>query len=166
MMNEEAYKQEFLKRVQKHINSVNQFAQKLGLSYPQHDNDKLSSPLLDVYYLDKKSDYVDLTDEEEEKLLQAGMNHRLNNPHHPEYWDKGNIESMTGLRGNPTKLFNVENMPQEALEEMCCDWCAMSKEFGNTPFEWYNHIKGKRYNFTPKQEQFILKTLKKLWYSK
>lgn len=165
-MTDEIYKQKFVNRVRKHIERVNRYANKIGLSYPQHDNDKLSSPLLDVYYLDKKSDYVDLTDEERESLRQAGMQHRLNNPHHPEYWDKSNIESMVGLRGNPTKLFNVQSMSEEALTEMCCDWCAMSREFGNTPFEWYSHIKGKRYSFTDEQEKFILRLLKKLWYSK
>ena len=160
---ENKYKQEFIQRVGRHINGVNHFAAKIGKSYPNHDYDKLNSQLLNYYYLDKKSDYEELSDKEKDILRKAGMKHRTSNPHHPEYWDKGNIENLTTIRSNPTKPFNCQKMPQSALEEMCADWCSMSEEFGNTPFEWWEKIKNKRYLFTPEQEQFILDTLSKMW---
>ena len=139
--NDEKYKQQFIQRVRGHIARVNKYGSKIGKSYPKHDYDKLNSDLLNYYYLDKKSDYEPLSDKEKEILRKAGMQHRISNPHHPEFWDKGNIENLTTIRSNPTKPFNCQKMPKEALEEMCADWCSMGEEFGNTPFEWWNHIK-------------------------
>lgn len=159
------YKQKFVERVKKHINLVNKYASRVGEYFSEHDSDKLTEPLLSVYYLDMKSNNKTLSSSEQESLRQAGMNHRTENQHHPEFWDKGNIKNMTGLRTHPTTPFNVQKMPKRALIEMCADWCAMSEEFGNTPFEWFDYINGVRYNFSKSQEEFILNTLHKMWHN-
>ncbi len=152
----------FIARIEKHRARVAKYASRIGKAYPDHDADKLTD-LSFIYCLNEKRDYEQITPEETEQLRQAGMHHRLNSPHHPEFWDKENIENMTDIRNHPTNPFNCTKMPDDALEEMCVDWCAMSEEFGNTPFEWVAHIKGKRYIFTSEQEAFILKKLHKIW---
>lgn len=161
--NTNEYKNEFESRVQMHKSLVNKYAQQVGLSFPQHDIDKFEKPLSDYYWLDMKSNYEPLTDKEKAYLRKAGMFHRINSPHHPEFWDKENIQNMTDIKSDPIKPFNVQNMPEDAMIEMCADWCAMSEEFGNTPFEWFEYVNGNRYIFNSIQKEFIEDVLAQMW---
>ena len=50
-------------------------------------------------------------------------------------------------------------MPMEYLAEMCCDWCAVGREQGNTAKEWFGKVNGKRFIFTKQQQEFIVNLL-------
>ncbi len=160
---DEKYRTMFIARITAHREQIQKYAARIGLSYPDHDADKLTDAVSETYCLNEKRDYEPITPAETELLRGAGMKHRLCSPHHPEFWDKEHIENMTDIRHHPTSLFNCTRMPPEALTEMCVDWCAMAEEYGNTPFEWLDHIRGKRYIFTAEQEAFILQTLHRIW---
>jgi hypothetical protein len=145
-------------RLQKHIDRVNKYAAKLGKSFPDHDRDKkgtLLGSLGDPNGLAHKTDSAEL-----DKLTR---NHISKNPHHPEYWS--NVDLTKFSRQNPT-VCKVGEMSDDAIMEMCCDWCAMSEEFGNTPFEWLDTVLNKRWTFTPTTLDKIYKYLNILWNTK
>lgn len=154
------YIQKFKTRTQQHIDRVNKYAKKIDRSYPNHDSDKFNE-LFDGYSLMSKEN---VTDGEQKLIDDATYKHVLNNEHHCEHWC--NPEDIKGFsRKNPTPngCLDCSKMPESALEEMCCDWCAMSEEFNNTPFEWYEKNKDTRWHFNEEQDKFILDTLHKLW---
>lgn len=140
----------FINRTKKHIECVNKYAQKIGYAFPNHDIDKFEKDL--------KKSYIILTwcsfrkkpipSEFRNMLFGAMSKHYKTNKHHPEYWN------------------DINDMDEESLIEMCCDWCAMSEEYHNSPIEWAdNHIDIK-WKFNEKQSYFIYKTLNKLWNEK
>lgn len=174
----EKYQEKFIERTQKHIDKVNEYAHKIGHTYPHHDYDKLQGELFEPYSLSQKYDqgydtYSALTEEEKKAYDDATIKHITRNPHHPEYWlrDKHVLDDFT--RDNPPVNLDCTKMTNEALIEMCCDWCAMSEEFGNTPFEWMDKNVGYikyddydppvRWKFNNHQYDFIVETLKELW---
>lgn len=69
--------------------------------------------------------------EQPEKFAAAIKQHRLTNPHHPEYW--GGIDSI----------------PSVYIAEMVCDWKARSDEFGTDLREWVKEKATKQWDFTP-----------------
>lgn len=170
---EEDYKDEFLSRTRKHIELVNKYAMKIGKHFPLHDSDKLDE-LFDDYALMKKkevfvgsniSDNPDgLTEEEQERLNNATLIHITTNQHHPEYWSRQKLNSFD--RFNPPLALDCTMMQEDALEEMCADWSAMSEEFGNTPFEWLEKTVPERWIFTDSQINYIKNTLHKMWDKK
>ena len=148
----EDYKRKFLTRTLKHIERVNKYASKINESYPNHDSDKLSS-LYEGYSLMSKEKP---TKEDKEKISAATLTHITSNEHHPEYWTTDDVSKFT--RDNPITC-ECYKMPESAMKEMCCDWCAMSEEFGNTPQEWANKVINKRWKFTKWQESYIYHVL-------
>lgn len=153
--------QKFIERTKYHIKLVNEFADKLGKSYPNHDASKFGD-LLEAYkffMLPREQ----LTEEQEKALDLATLIHIKNAPHHPEYWTDTDLTGFTRVNYTPNGPIDATQMPEECLEECLCDWCAVSKEKGNTPFEWFNKVNGKRWIFTTEQQKFILETLNKLW---
>lgn len=145
----------FLERTKNHINLVIQFGKLLGKNYEGHDIDKFSDTLVFPYTLltwkhhDKN---FKLNKMEQEEIKFATQYHIRRNEHHPEHWSEFN-----------TVPVNAKKMPLDALIEMCCDWCAMSCELKNSPLEWFEINKNKRWKFTPEQEKTIYRTLKFLW---
>ena len=156
----EDYKEKFDERTHAHIDRVNKYAKKINKEYPNHDNDKFNE-LYDGYSLMSKEN----VNEEEQALIDdATFRHVRDNEHHCEHWvDEKDIEGFSRNNPNPHGCLDCSKMPNEALEEMCCDWCAMSEEFNNTPFEWYEKNKDTRWHFNEEQDKFILDTLHKLW---
>ena len=154
-------KEKFIERTKKHIALVNYFAQKLGLSFPDHDRSKLGG-LLDgyCYYIKPKDE---LTEEEKELLDIVTYVHITQSPHHPEYWTDSSLSGFTRNNPTPNGIIDATDMPIDSLVEMACDWCAMSKEFNNSPFEWLQRVNGVRWLFTEDQLTVLRKTLKKLW---
>ena len=154
-------KQKFIERTKKHIDSVNYFAQKLGLSFPDHDRSKLTE-LLDGYcfYCVPKDE---LTQDEKDVLDIVTYVHITQTPHHPEYWTDDSISGFTRDNPTPNGPIDVSDMPEEALVEMACDWCACSKEFGNSPFEWLQKVNGTRWIFSLEQVKLLRNILRKLW---
>lgn len=181
----EDYKEKFIERTKKHIDLVNKYANKIGHIYLYHDYDKLSQ-LLDAYSLSVKYGGFDLdeerkqmTDEELTRYNNATIKHIISNPHHPEYFlNRADKERVINnfTRDNPPVNLDCSKMTKEGILEMCCDWCAMSEEFGNTPFEWLEKTCGyikyddydppKRWKFTNEQYDLIVNTLSKLWGDK
>ena len=159
----EDYISEFKERTEQHIQRVNKYAHMLGENYPHHDEDKFGK-LLDGYSLMHKKD---CNEEEQNRIDEATYLHVISNEHHPEYWcDPESVKGFTRKNPNPHGVFDCSKMPNSALKEMCCDWCAMSEEFGNSPFEWFKKVKDKRWHFEKKQCEFILDILSKLWENK
>ena len=106
----------------------------------------------------------DITKEEQALIDDATFKHVINNEHHCEHWvDPKDVEGFSRDNPTPHGCLDCSKMPESALEEMCCDWCAMSEEFNNTPFEWYKKNKDTRWHFNEEQDKFILDTLHKLW---
>ena len=156
----EDYQKKFDERTQAHIDRVNKYAKKIDREYPNHDSDKFNE-LYDGYSLMSK----DNVSEEEQALIDdATFKHVRDNEHHCEHWvDEKDIEGFSRNNPTPHGCLDCSKMPESALEEMCCDWCAMSEEFNNTPFEWYEKNKDTRWHFSEEQDKFILDTLHKLW---
>jgi hypothetical protein len=105
---------------------------------------------------------TDLNKTLKEKALlnECTLQHIKNNSHHPEYWINEDLSDFS--RENPG-CHDVYLMPKDAMTEMLCDWCAMSEEFGNSPFEWFAKVNSTRWNFDDNQQKFILETLHRLW---
>ena len=158
----EELKQEFIERTKKHIALVNEFASKLGKSYPDHDESKLNpEKLLDGYcYFMKPRE--ERTKTEEDALDLVTLIHITNSPHHPEYWTDTDLTGFTRTNYTPHGPIDATDMPEEYLEEMVCDWVSMGKEKGNTAREWFNSVNGVRWIFSMEQQKFIRDTIRKL----
>lgn len=83
-----------------------------------------------------------------EGFESAWHHHKMNNPHHPEYWL------------NPNRSGELEVMPMHDiyLVEMIADWIGAGKTYGSTLEEWLpkNIGKFKFHHFTAKKLQDIL----------
>lgn len=160
--NKEDYQKKFDERTHAHIDRVNKYAKKIGRSYPNHDSDKFNELYAGYSLMSKNKE--DITKEEQAMIDDATFKHVINNEHHCEHWvDPKDIEGFSRDNPTPHGCLDCSKMPESALEEMCCDWCAMSEEFNNTPFEWYEKNKDTRWHFNEEQDKFILDTLHKLW---
>ena len=164
----EAYKEKFIERTKNHIQLVNKYAQKIGHTYNYHDADKLQGELFEPYALSFKYDGFGngaerkkMTQEELNAYNEATLKHISRNPHHPEYWINPKLKTFD--RDNPPRALDCRKMSDAAITEMCCDWCAMSEEFGNTPFEWAAETIGERWVFDDRQVKFIYNLLEDLW---
>lgn len=152
---------DYLNRLQLHINLVNYFGNKLGKSFLNHDKSKITM-LLPAYRIFRK-DKEERTKEENDALDMATLIHITGASHHPEYWTDTNMSGFTRESFCPNGVIDTTEMPEEAIDEMLCDWCSMSVEFENSPFDWFNKVNGTRWLFTQEQQQYILNTLHKLW---
>lgn len=172
------YQEDFLERESAHIELVNKYAAIIGHTYPHHDFDKLQGELFEPYSLSKKYNQAydttaGLTEDELNAYNDATLKHITRNPHHPEYWVKDKSFLRGFSRANPPKELDCSLMSDEAIIEMCCDWCAMAEEFGNTPFDWAEKTIGfieydgynptARWRFNSHQYNLIMNTLEKLW---
>lgn len=155
-------KQTFIERTKNHIALVNQFAAKIGKSYPDHDASKLTT-LLDAYCFFSKPK-EERTKEENAVLDIATYIHITQSPHHPEYWTDTDLSGFTRQNCNPNGIIDATDMPEDAIEEMVADWCSCSKEFGtNTPLEWFNQVNGNRWSFTIQQQHYIKQLIENMW---
>ena len=155
-------REHFESRTKKHIERVNYFAKKLSLSFPQHDADKFLPENIDIQTKFSWSNLINkpLSYKDTEKLDEITKKHIITQQHHPEYWvdDKSVLEGFT--RHIPTMELDCSKMSNIAIYEMCCDWCAMAKEFHNSPITWANKTVNKRWLFTDEQVTLIYDTLK------
>lgn len=137
----------FNNRTKKHIELVNYYASKLGKSFPNHDIEKFDDSMKNAYIIVTWCTFrnMDIPSEDLEMIQETMKAHYNNSKHHPEYWE------------------NIEDMDEDSLIEMCADWCAMSKEMKNDPFNWAEHTIGYRWDFSEKQIYFIHNTLNKMW---
>lgn len=149
----------FIDRTIYHINLVNKYANKLGLSFLEHDCSKLTMLLPAYMYFSKPNRTF-----AEDKILDiATFIHVTQASHHPEYWSSTSLEGFTRKNPTPNGPLDVYEMPEECLIEMTCDWCAVSEEKGNTPYEWLEKVDGKRWNFTMEQHDFLTDIMDQIW---
>lgn len=163
----------FITRTKQHIYRVVKFADKLKLDVLDHDQSKFDEPEMTPYILINwryklKDEGVDLQfpPEIDNQLNQATLHHIKFNKHHPEYWDKEVTMKNLNQKDRdavPEKMVDATQMPRRAIQEMCCDWCAMSEERNNSPYEWADKVIGTRFKFTPHQIFLIYSTLDSLW---
>ena len=122
-----------------------------------HDKSKLEEPEYTPYVKRKwfeKAANKDLYDDMDDDIKAAIVHHVTHNSHHPEYWSND-------YRGFETSdPCHVNDMPEDCVVEMICDWKAMSEERGNTPRDWYNKTKDTRWIFDDKTNMLINKWLK------
>jgi len=150
--------QKFIERTLKHIELVNYFGKKLGREYPDHDKSKLDL-LLDGYkYLLKEN----RTQEEEDALNLATFIHIKNASHHPEYWTNTDLNGFTRNNYTPHGVIIATDMPNEALEEMVCDWKSTGLEKGNSVEDWFKQVNGTRWFFSGFQVRFIHDIIQRL----
>lgn len=76
--------------------------------------------------------------EDDDIMAKAWDHHKSVNRHHPEFFE------------------DVEQMKQADLLEMCCDWGAMSLEFGDSVVDFMNNKAFVKYPFTTNQKGFII----------
>jgi len=97
-------------------------------------------------------------------LDDATRDHIINNSHHPEYWD-ANYEPVivTDFKNRDSTTINSvsgKDMDDEAIIEMCADWCAVGAQRGNSAYAWASKVReNKRYTFTKEQWNFIYEIL-------
>lgn len=165
------YQDKFVERTLQHIEKVNKYARKINKSYPNHDKDKLSTLLEPYSLMNKRSntkgglslgtDMSGLTPEEEDALNKATLQHITQNEHHPEHWCKETLTSFD--RANPPMGLDCSDMPNEAIDEMLCDWSAVGEELGNTPMQWMEKSVPSRWKFTEEQVEYMNNRLKDIW---
>lgn len=156
----ETYEEKYIRRLFRHKALVYYFGRKLGKYYFLHDNDKLSSDFFHRYALTMKEHR---TPSEQKLLDTATLIHITNTPHHPEAWTKTNLTGFTRSNFTPNGIIDARSMPLEFLKEMCCDWCAVSYERGNTPQEWVKQVVNIRWKFNNGQVKVINETIDMLW---
>lgn len=104
----------------------------------KHDESKYSEEEFEPYrkHFDPVDDEESLNTEEYET---AWIHHYTCNPHHWEYWcyldsDTGEFVLKDDIDEDDYKFYEIERL---------CDWCAMSRQFGNRVSEWYEQNKHK-----------------------
>jgi hypothetical protein len=137
---------------QAHIALVNDCAKKLGLSFPEHDADKITEPMLSEIAPFAWCRYNNLPAMDEVWIKShhdAIRRHKKSNPHHPEYWK------------------NISDMTEIAIIEMCCDWSAVNKNPNHkkrflTAMDFYKTSALPEYGFTKQQQEIIERTLQQI----
>lgn len=158
-MGKHDYIQDFERATKAHIALVNKYANKIGKEYLEHDRDKLFE-LKHGFALLYKPKYAKI---DEHDINAATKAHIQANAHHPEFWTTTSLYRWRRDNTTPFGVIDATKMPESALEEMCCDWCARSEEFNNSPFDWFDKVNGVRWYFSEEQVEFIKGTLAKLW---
>lgn len=169
----------FFKRTQKHIGLVNKYYKKycermkIRVNDLKHDDSKFYFPEMIPYilitwqYHCKDSDILFHPSEKEKNDMNMATEHHIKmNRHHPEFWSERtiNLISREDRDGIPaTKIDVSETMPHDALIEMCADWCAMSEEKNNTPYDWARKVVNTRWVFGEEKTKFIYRTLRLMW---
>lgn len=151
---EEELSQKYIDYLVNHINDVNYFALKIGKNYPDHDKSKLTMFFPAYRYtLKPKSER---TKEEQEALDMVTYLHVTNASHHPEFWcDKAMLKGFTRANFTPQGCLDCTEMEEEAINQMVCDWASVGKRKGNSAFEWFERVNGKRWKFNMEQQKYI-----------
>jgi hypothetical protein len=90
----------------------------------------------------------------EQIMGDASTHHVTSNKHHPEFF---------GGLGDGKLPINAQEMDDISLAEMVADWCAMSDELVNSPFEWAASFINKKASFSDDQVNKIYKLMKMAW---
>lgn len=110
----------------------------------KHDQDKLKYKNLIRQAL--RYSPTELTQDEKKQINDVVIEHIKSNPHHCEYWGKGDYAS---------KNIDCTQMKDTYLYELCADWAATSEEQGNSLKEWCDKVLNKKFMFTDEQIELI-----------
>lgn len=110
-----------------------------------HDLSKFSKKEAYAYAL-----YNRKTGEGKEAFELAWHHHKMNNPHHPEYW----------LNPNRSGKLEPLPMPEIFIIEMIADWIGAGKTYGSSLAEWMPDNIGK-FMFSSKSTNTIVHFIKK-----
>ena len=91
-----------------------------------HDLSKFS-PIEFINYA--KNFYGDEREKKYNNFNYAWLHHQRKNKHHWDYWVNGNGVAL--------------DIPQKYIDQMICDWKAMSRKFGDTPQSFYKNNRNK-----------------------
>lgn len=181
-------KQHFYNRTKRHIELTKKYYEKyfisndsdINIEYSDilytHDKNKFDdiclAPYISItwqyYCKDNKIDFY-VSQELKDAMNKATEYHVRTNEHHPEFWSN-RTDSL--IPKNDRDKFDPNSVPtidvSKTMEinyivEMCADWCAMSEERGNTPFEWADKVIGKRWYFGKEKTNLIYKVLNIMW---
>jgi len=175
-------KEFFDKRTKMHIGLVKEYAKKI-VEYKKelkdlleqvktHDQSKFEDPEYDPYlYITWsykcKDEGVDWEPPKgtDEKMNIATEHHVKNNRHHPEFHcvDEVDLINRKDRDSIPDKIIDGTKMNDIDIAEMVADWCAVSKEKGNTPQSWADKNVNKRWKFTEKQKDLIYELMDAVW---
>jgi hypothetical protein len=169
----------FLNRTQKHISLVNKYYKKycekmkIKLRDLKHDDSKFYFPEMLPYVLITWQYHCkDLnipfhpTENEKNDMNLATEHHIKTNKHHPEFWSERTVNLISREDRDKvpdTEIDVSETMPYDAIIEMCADWCAMSEEKNNTPYDWARNVVNKRWIFGEEKTKVIYRTLRIMW---
>lgn len=148
--------QKFKEILAKHHNLVNHYGHKVGASFPDHDLDKLRPDMIVPYTKGFIKGKRNVSPEEWKQFKETQLKHYREASHHLQYWDRtwqpGDL--ALDVRGK---------MPDDAIIEMCADWCAMSYKMHSDPYEWTAKHVNKDFLFDQHQIDLIYNTLNKMW---
>jgi len=171
----------FVERTNRHIKLVEKYINKIIKNFSGyddlydrielHDKTKFENPELEPYvYITWrykcKEEGIDfpISEDMENRMVDATLHHIKNNKHHPEYHTE-QIDDLLNKndRDKPNSLIDAEKMPNIDIAEMVADWCAMSEERGNTPREWADKNVNIRWKFTEDQTNLIYELIDGVW---
>jgi len=176
----------YIKRTDNHIKLVQKYGNKicnlnprnsreLYLRLQQHDELKWKYPELKPYiiltweyYCKDNNIKFYISDKLRNIINQAKEHHILNSQHHPEYWQdkKEGLINKNDRDDIPNDIIDATKMDGLSIKEMCADWCAMSEERKNSPFEWTEKVINKRWKFSEDQIKLIYFILESIWNKK
>jgi len=160
------------KRIQEHVDRVQEFGEVLGIDCLEHDYTKSNDDLLESYHWinwyyhvlnhpELGLDEVPYTSE----MALASWTHTKLEPHHPEHWDmNAEYRDSEEDRDDPeaTKLVDATLMSDEAIKEMAADWCSVSAEVGDSIYDWIAETVDTRWLFTDEQIGLIYSSVNKI----
>ena len=168
----------YKERTNRHINFVRKYIDKLPdmmesekeVRKRKHDSSKFSEPELSPYIWiswkykcladpDKNFEDYNPPSNIDEMMNKATHHHVTTNSHHPEFHQDTKLEE----RDSERSIVDATKMPDVDIMEMCADWCAMSEELNNDPYEWAKNTVNKKWKFTKHQVDLLYKTLDQIW---
>lgn len=177
-------KDHFYIRTNKHIDLVGKYLKKcieennsisLNERIESHDFSKFIEPLLTPYILiswnykvkNETGNDCEWFKDIKEEITKATLLHCKSERHHPEHHTDQEDVINKYDRDKPSEIMvDATKMNTNDVIEMVCDWCAMSEERGNTPYEWAEKNVNIRWKFTEEQEKLIYETMDKIWEDK
>lgn len=133
-----------------------------------HDDSKFIEPEFSVYVeitwmhrCKRLGETFEMTDDLEQRMVEATLHHVKANRHHPEYWAPTASINPKDRDAPPGVLIDGSGMDDISLAEMCCDWVSMSQEkLGtNAAHEWARQNIGVRWGFDQAQTDRIYELL-------
>ena len=141
-------------RTKRHIAAVNYFAGLLGCHFPKHDYDKFIDPIRVGYAYYNYARYHDgckISKQYQDAFTKSHDEHHSTQPHHLEHYK------------------TVQEIPNNILIEMVCDWASANFEQTNISQEndfesvmgYFNECISSL-NWTDSQREFIIKTIQQI----